>query len=106
LIARGHVRAGQARELHREVAHAAGGAGDQHAPPQQRKAFGESVERGEAGDRKRGRAKGEYRVTGQTNRGFLTLKETRSDASSSSGTADLALYPKGGCDLCDFAGAL
>ena len=50
------------------------------------------------------RAAGEYRVTGPTTGGFLTLKETGSDASSSSGTVDLALYPKGGCQLCDFAG--
>ena len=50
------------------------------------------------------RAAGEYRVTGPTIGGFLTLKETRSDASSSWGTVDMALVPKGGCDLCDPGG--
>ena len=50
------------------------------------------------------RAAGEYRVTGPNIGGFLTLKETSSDASSSSGTVDLALRPRGGCPLCDFGG--
>ena len=50
------------------------------------------------------RAAGDYRVTWPASGGFLTLKETRSDASTSSGTVDLALYPKGGCELCDFGG--
>ena len=50
------------------------------------------------------RAAGDYRVTGPASGGFLTLKETRSDASSSSGAVDLALYPRGGCPLCDFGG--
>ena len=49
-------------------------------------------------------AAGEYRVTGPTIGGFLTLKETRSDASSSSGTVDMTIHPKGGCPICDFAG--
>jgi hypothetical protein len=52
------------------------------------------------------RAAGEYRVTGPNSSGFLTLKETGSDASSSSGTVDLALYPRGGCPLCDFGGRI
>ena len=52
------------------------------------------------------RAAGEYRVTGPNSSGFLTLKETGSDAFSSSGTVDLALYPRGGCPLCDFGGRI
>jgi hypothetical protein len=40
------------------------------------------------------RAAGEYRVTGPNTGGFLTLKETRSDESSSSGTVELTLYPR------------
>jgi hypothetical protein len=50
------------------------------------------------------RAAGEYRVTGPTIGGFLTLKETSSDESSSSGTVDMAIGLKGGCGLCDFGG--
>jgi hypothetical protein len=52
------------------------------------------------------RAAGDYRVTGPASGGFLTLKETSSDASSSSGTVNLALYPRGGCPLCDFGGRI
>ena len=52
--ARRHVGAAQARELHREVADAAGGAGDQHAAAEQRAVLAERVERGEAGHREGG----------------------------------------------------
>ncbi len=50
------------------------------------------------------RAAGDYRVTGPASGGFLTLKETSSDVSRSSGTVNLALYRRGGCPLCDFGG--
>ena len=50
------------------------------------------------------RALGEYRVTGPASGGYLTLKETRSEAVRSFGTVDLTLYPRGGCPLCDFGG--
>ena len=52
------------------------------------------------------RAAGEYRVTGPNTGIFLTLKETRSDASSSSGTVELLLFPRGQCPWCDWAGRI
>ena len=52
--ARGDVGAGQARELHREITHASGGAGDQDPAPEQDAALGERVDRGETRHGERG----------------------------------------------------
>lgn len=50
------------------------------------------------------RAAGEYRVTGPTIGGLVTLRETSSDESSSSGTVDMALAAKGGVPVGLIAG--
>ena len=61
---RRHVSAGEPRELHREVADAAGGARDEHASTEERPSLGEGVQRGESGHRKSGRL-GERHLVGQ-----------------------------------------
>jgi hypothetical protein len=62
--ARRHVSAREPRELHREVADAAGGAGDEHATAEEQAALGEGVERGEPGHGK-GRRLGQRHLGGQ-----------------------------------------
>ncbi len=64
----GDVGAAEARELHREVTHAAGGAGHQHALAEDHAVLAESVEGGEAGDRE-GRGLGERHLLRQLGEG-------------------------------------